>query len=150
MYSDGIYRFVLHNNRDKEEAQDIVQDTYEKLWINKDNVNPEKVKSYLFTTAYHTMINKIRRNKFKASMTEVDMNKHYKEESYNGLKEILNEGLKRLPEIQRTVIMLRDYEGYDYREIGAITQLSESQVKVYIFRARQTLKDFIVSVRNVI
>lgn len=149
-YSDGIYRFILHNIRDKEEAQDIVQDTYEKMWINKDNVNPEKVKSYLFTTAYHTMINKIRRNKYKAPMTEVDFNKHYKEESYLGLKEILQEGLKRLPEIQRTVIMLRDYEGYDYREIGEITQLNESQVKVYIFRARQTLKEFIGSMRNVI
>lgn len=150
LYSDNVYRFILHNIRDKEEAQDIVQDTYEKLWINKDNVNPEKVKSYIFTTAYHTMINKIRRNKFKASFEEVDFNKHNTTKQYSDLKEVLQEGLKRLPEIQRTVIMLRDYEGYDYKEIGSITNLSESQVKVYIFRGRQTLKEYIGSVHNVI
>lgn len=46
--------------------------------------------------------------------------------------------------------MLRDYEGYDYEEIGKITGLSESQVKVYIFRARQTLKEFLVGVEKVI
>jgi RNA polymerase sigma-70 factor (ECF subfamily) len=59
------------------------------------------------------------------------------------LKAVLNEALDRLPEIQKTVVLLRDYEGYNYAEIAEITTLSESQVKVYIFRARQTLKEYI-------
>ena len=41
------------------------------------------------------------------------------------------------------MILLRDYEGYDYKEIGEITGLSESQVKVYIYRGRVALKEFI-------
>jgi RNA polymerase sigma-70 factor (ECF subfamily) len=61
------------------------------------------------------------------------------------LKRILDEALARLPEIQRSVIMLRDYEGYSYEEIGAITGLNASQVKVYIFRARVSLKNYLVS-----
>jgi len=45
---------------------------------------------------------------------------------------------------------LRDYEGYDYKEIGEIANLSMSQVKVYIFRARKALKDYLVSIEKVI
>jgi len=55
-----------------------------------------------------------------------------------------------LPEIQRSVVLLRDYEGYSYNEIAEITGLSESQVKVYIFRARTFLKNYIGSLEIVI
>lgn len=149
-HSDGVYRFILHNIKDKDDARDIVQDSFEKLWINKDNVNYEKVKSYLFTTAYHTMISKIRRDKKKADFNEVDFNNHSHNDQYNDLKVILREAINKLPEIQRSVILLRDYEGYDYKEIGEITNLTESQVKVYIYRGRQTLKEYLGSVKNLI
>ncbi|MDG1659286.1 MAG: RNA polymerase sigma factor, partial [Crocinitomicaceae bacterium] len=59
------------------------------------------------------------------------------------LQEVLQSALERLPEIQKTVVLLRDYEGYNYTEIAEITDLSESQVKVYIFRARKALKTYI-------
>ena len=72
------------------------------------------------------------------------------DKQYSDLKEILNEALSRLPEIQKTVILLRDYEGYDYAEIGEITNLTESQVKVYIFRARTFLKNYIGKMEVVI
>jgi len=66
------------------------------------------------------------------------------------LKQVLREALDKLPEIQKSVIMLRDYEGYSYEEIGQITGLNESQVKVYIYRGRNTLKEYIGSIENVI
>ena len=50
----------------------------------------------------------------------------------------------------RNVLLLRDYEGYNYEQIGEITGLSESQVKVYIYRARIAMKDYLVSIENVI
>jgi RNA polymerase sigma-70 factor (ECF subfamily) len=62
----------------------------------------------------------------------------------------LEKALAQLPEIQKTVILLRDYEGYSYEEIGKITALKESQVKVYIFRGRQTLKTIIGSLEAVL
>ena len=65
------------------------------------------------------------------------------DEQYSDLSEILNEAVSRLPEIQRSVVLLRDYEGYSYKEIGDITLLSEAQVKVYIYRARVFLKNYI-------
>ena len=69
---------------------------------------------------------------------------------YTGTKELIDHHLDQLPEIQKSVLLLRDFEGYDYNEIGKITKLNESQVKVYIFRARKSLKEFIVKTENLI
>jgi RNA polymerase sigma-70 factor (ECF subfamily) len=66
------------------------------------------------------------------------------------LKEIINLAFSKLNETQRSVVMLRDYEGYSYDEIGKITGLNESQVKVYIYRARLSMKKFIGSYENVV
>ncbi|MFN8154612.1 MAG: RNA polymerase sigma factor [Bacteroidia bacterium] len=150
-HADGVYRFILHNTRDKEFAQDIVQDAFEKMWINVENINPEKAKSYLYTTAYHTMLDKLRRAKKQGNWNEVSEEQYsHSQGHYSGLRQILREALDRLPDIQRTVVMLRDYEGYSYEEIGEITGLSPSQVKVYIYRARLALKEYIGKPENVI
>lgn len=143
LYSDHVFRFILKNIRDEERARDIVQDSYEKLWRNAENVNFEKVKSYLFTTAYHTMIDVLRKDKRQTYMEDYQIPEDLHNEQYSDLAEILNIAVKQLPEIQRTVILLRDYEGYSYKEIGDITTLSEAQVKVYIYRARVFLKSYI-------
>ena len=143
LYSDNVYRFILKSIRDEDRARDIVQDSYEKLWRNAENVNFEKVKSYLFTTAYHTMIDVLRKDKHQSYMADYQIPENTHDEQYSDLSEILNIAVKQLPEIQRTVILLRDYEGYSYKEIGDITTLSEAQVKVYIYRARVFLKNYI-------
>lgn len=142
-FSDGLFRFVLKNIRDIHKAEDIVQDSYEKLWKNVDNVNFEKVKSYLFTTAYHTMIDRIRKEKRSSFSEDLNLKEQSHENNYSDLKEILDEAIKQLPELQRVVLLLRDYEGYSYKEIGEMVKLSESQVKVYIYRARVFLKKYI-------
>jgi len=143
LYSDNVFRFILKNIKDEDRARDIVQDSYEKLWRNAENVNFEKVKSYLFTTAYHTLIDVIRKDKRQTLIEDYQIPEDTHDEQYSDLAEILNGAVKQLPEIQRTVIMLRDYEGYSYKEIGDITTLSEAQVKVYIYRARVFLKNYI-------
>ena len=96
------------------------------------------------------MLDLIRREKKQGDMSEVKMSSLGHSRQYSDLKEVLNEGLNKLSEIQRTVILLRDYEGYNYAEIGEITGLKESQVKVYIFRARGFLKEYIGKMENVI
>lgn len=150
MWSDGVYRFILHNLRSREEAKDVVQDTYEKLWVTHQTVNFEKAKSWLFTTAYRTMVDQIRRGKKSERLEDHHLAQLTHRNDYTGLKDILREALHTLPEIQKSVIMLRDYEGYSYQEIGDITGLNESQVKVYIYRGRTTLKEYIGKMENVI
>jgi RNA polymerase sigma-70 factor (ECF subfamily) len=150
LYSDHVFRFILKNIRDEERARDIVQDSYEKLWRNAENVNFGKVKSYLFTTAYHTMIDILRKDKRQTYLEDYRFPEESHHEQYSDLAEILNEAVQQLPEIQRTVVLLRDYEGYSYQEIGDITTLSEAQVKVYIYRARVFLKNYIGKIEMVV
>ena len=150
LYSDAVYRFILKNINQTDEAKDIVQDTFEKLWVRASEVSFEKVKSYLFSTAYHTMIDKIRKNKRISSVDEYGSIDPLHNEHYTDLGEILNEAIKQLPDVQRSVILLRDYEGYAYQEIADITGLSESQVKVYIYRGRLALKKYIGSMEVLI
>ena len=149
-HADGVYRFVLKHVRDKDAAKDIVQDSFEKMWRKLETVDAEKSKTYLFTTAYHTLIDYTRKESKKADFSEVNFKEHAHSNQYSDLKEVLNKGLELLPEIQKSVLLLRDYEGYDYAEIGVITNLSESQVKVYIFRARNFLKNYIGKMEVVI
>ncbi len=149
-YADGIFRFILKNLTDEDKAHDVVQDTFEKLWRNRKNVNPEKVKSYLFTTAYHTMIDYIRKERRSDNFDKVREEDCAHSCQYSDLREVLDMALAQLSDVQRSVVLLRDYEGYSYEEIAQITALNESQVKVYIYRARKKLKAIIGTMEAVI
>lgn len=150
LYADNVYRFILKNLRNEEDAKDVVQGAFEKLWVTREQVVNEKSKSYLFTVAYHQMIDFIRKQKriyLKDEFGEMAMGSA---NINNNAKRILDEALSKLSETQRSLVMLKDYEGYNYAEIGEITGLNESQVKVYLHRARLQLKAYIVKVENVI
>jgi RNA polymerase sigma factor (sigma-70 family) len=149
-FADGVYRFILKNIKNEDHARDIVQEAFAKMWEKAKNVAFSKSKSYLFTTAYHTMIDHIRKEKQQENIDGYMDLTQSGSTGYSDLKEILDEAVERLPEIQRNVLMLRDYEGYSYQEIGEITGLNESQVKVYIYRARVFMKNYLVSMEHVI
>jgi len=150
LYADNVYRFILKNLRHEEDAKDVVQGAFEKLWISREQVDNERCKSYLFTVAYHQMIDHIRKNK------RIHLKEEFNEEAKGSTgpkydtKRIINEALGKLGETQRSLVMLKDYEGYSYEEIGQITGLNESQVKVYLHRARLQLREYIVKVENVL
>lgn len=142
-FSDNIYRFALKHLRNEMSAKDIVQETFTRVWIKHEEISFEKVKSYLFTTAYHAIVDWVKKDARSGDIEKSGTHSSH-DSAYNiDLRTVLDEALGRLPEIQKTVVLLRDYEGYNYAEIAEITNLSESQVKVYIFRARQTLKEFL-------
>ncbi len=144
MFSDNIYRFILKHTRDVEKSKDIVQETYTRLWQKIHEIKFETVKSYLFTIAYRIMIDIYRKEKRIGSMDDLNYQDLSHDRQYSDLKEILDKAIKILPEVQRTVVLLRDYEGYNYSEIGEICNLNESQVKVYIYRARKKLKEYLI------
>ena len=149
-YADNVYRFIVKNLRHEEDARDIVQTAFEKLWRNRESVESEKSKSYLFTVAYNQMIDHIRKVK------RIQLKDDFAEDGRvlqpttgSNLKKTLMEALNRLNETQKSLVMLKDYEGYSYEEIGEIMGLNESQVKVYLHRARQTLRTYLVSAENI-
>ncbi|PVD52040.1 RNA polymerase sigma factor [Terrimonas sp.] len=149
LYADNVFRFIVKNLKHEEDARDVVQTAFEKLWRNREEVIYEKSKSYLFTVAYNQMIDHIRKGS-RVSLKEDfkdDVSIHHPKQN---LKKILEHALSRLNETQRSLVMLKDYEGYSYEEIGKITGLSESQVKVYLHRARLQLKEYLVKMENLV
>lgn len=150
LYADNVYRFIVKNLRHEEDARDVVQGAFEKMWVNRETVDAERCKSYLFTVAYHQMIDHVRKTK------RVNLKETFSEDATGAVQQksnarrVLDEALSRLSETQRSLVMLKDYEGYSYDEIGQITGLNESQVKVYLHRARLFLREYLVSPENVI
>lgn len=149
-YADNVYRFILKNLRHEEDAKDVVQTAFEKLWIHREEIDATKSKSYLFTVAYHQMIDHIRKAKRISLQEEFKENAMVQQGTQNNLKKVLEQALSKLSETQRSLILLKDYEGYSYEEIGKITGLSDSQVKVYLHRARVQMKEYLVKVENLI
>jgi RNA polymerase sigma-70 factor (ECF subfamily) len=149
-HADSVYRFIRGNLKDEDRANDIVQDSYEKLWRHVAEIEYPVVKSWLFSTAYHTMIDIIRKDSRMSRIEPADEIEITYESQYSDLNEILHKALERLPEIQKSSVLLRDYEGYSYKEIGEITGQSEAQVKINIYRGRLALKSFIGKIETVL
>ena len=99
-FADGVYRFIVKNIRHTEDAQDIVQSAFEKLWVNREQVLPEKAKSYLFTVAYHQMIDHIRKSN-KMPLTEDTKIPHQQiVQEDEELKQVLMSAINELNPIQ--------------------------------------------------
>lgn len=150
LYADGVYRFIVKNLRHEDDARDVVQNSFEKLWVNRQQVDYARSKSYLFTVAYNQMIDHIRKVKRVSLRDEFRDEARVTDKQTHNLKQTLEAALARLNETQRSLVLLKDYEGYSYDEIAKIMDLSESQVKVYLHRARVQLKNYIVNPENVI
>ncbi|MCX6301558.1 MAG: RNA polymerase sigma factor [Bacteroidia bacterium] len=149
-YADSVYRFIRADLKDEDRANDIVQDSFEKLWRRVAEIEFVVAKSWLFSTAYHEMIDIIRKEKRMTVLEEYHEADLLYESQYPDLNEILHSALERLPEQQKTSLLLRDYEGYSYREIGEITGMTEAQVKISIYRGRVALRNYIGKIETVL
>jgi RNA polymerase sigma factor (sigma-70 family) len=145
--SDALFRFAVKCTGQATDADDVVQASFEVLWQKRDDVEVSKAKAFLFQVAYRQSIDIFRK---KSKIRSIDV----PEETYSpvnpDLKKVLDRALATLDERSRALVLLKDYEGYSYEEIGQITDLNESQVKVYLFRARKSLKEYLVSVENIL
>jgi RNA polymerase sigma-70 factor (ECF subfamily) len=150
LYADRLYRFIVKNMRHEENARDVVQNSFEILWKQHRELLFEKARSYLFTVGYHNMIDLLRKEKRMDFVDGFNEDVKISEDVKHGLKNAVEQALKQLNDVQRSLVMLKDYEGYSYEEIGEITGLSAPQVKVYLHRARLKLKSYLVKMENVI
>ena len=122
-------------------SKDILQDCFAKLWEKRNEVDKLKVKSWLFTVAYNTMLNVLKREqKFYHNDENYEDRNSIDSHAQFEYKDQLDYYLNDLPPVQRSILLLRDVEGYHYPEIAELLQLSISQVKVYLFRARNKMK----------
>jgi RNA polymerase sigma factor (sigma-70 family) len=142
-FADRLYRFALKNVGDSDLAQDFVQDAFERLWVRVDTVDYQRVKSYLFRTIVNLQIDRARRQQLQNQHLNSLPDPVQDSGVAHDVQRLIDEGVSQLTEIQRMVLTLRDYEGYSYQEIAELTSISVDQVKVYIFRARRFLKQYI-------
>ncbi len=149
-YADGLFRFVLASLRNRMEAEDVVQDCFARVWERRHQVEYDKAKSYLFTTAYHLVVDQTRKRHQEVAVEQLFQLPDKGTNAYPDVNEILHKAVATLPEAQRSAVLLRDYEGYSYQEIGDITGQTEAQVKTNIFRARTALRNVIKNMDNLI
>ena len=150
-YADRLFRFVFSSLRNREKAEDVVQESFARVWEKLKTVDFAKAKAYLFTTAHHAMIDEVRNNQHYTGIEDCPPDELKSvSASYPDVNDILHKFLHTLPEMQRNALLLRDYEGYSYQEIGDITGMTEAQVKINIFRARTAMKNKLKSMDNLI
>jgi RNA polymerase sigma factor (sigma-70 family) len=144
--SGKLYGYCLKYLRSKEDAHDIVQDVFEKLWANRKKVDFIKSKSWLFTSAHNALLNFIGKKNRITYMSDLESNEHSRNHADDfEIREMVDNCLSTLPPVQKSIILLRDLEGYNYKEISKMLKLTESQVKVYLFRARNKVRKQILS-----
>ena len=149
-YSKNIFRFLFKSLRDEEASNDIIQDCFLKLWQNRDKVDNLKVKAWLFSVAHHAMINYIKKNARTLPLENVEISTQVFQQHDFDIRILIDKVLNQLPSIQKSILLLRDLEGYGYKEISTILGIHETQVKVYLFRARLAVKNALKSIMNVL
>lgn len=145
---DALYRLALRITLNPAEAEDIVQDTLIKVWNRRDSWSDIKsIEAFAMTICRNLSLDHVRRHEnrnssMEATATDAPDNSSSPAEDaeYKEKVVIIKSIVDSLPEKQRSCMQLRDFEGYAYKDIATILGMTEEQVKISIFRARQTVK----------
>ena len=149
IYYNGLTLYISGIVRDAAETEDIVQDTLIRVWNRRDSWDTiENIEAFALTVCRNMALDRLRLHENQnASLddTPVDSNptataNPYEHTVQREKVQIVRQLIDALPEKQRACMQLRDIEGKTYKEIGTVLGITEEQVKVNIFRARQTIK----------
>lgn len=152
---DKLFRLALRITFDRAEAEDIVQDTLIRVWNKRDEWTQfGSIEAYCLTVARNLAIDRSERKEAQTVALTPEMEQTPDASSpYERLvnKErmrLLHRLIDRLPEKQRLIMQFRDVEGKSYKEIAALLNLTEEQVKVNLFRARQKVKQQFIDIED--
>ncbi|NQU86364.1 MAG: sigma-70 family RNA polymerase sigma factor [Mariniphaga sp.] len=146
--SNKLLRFASHFLKDEDEARDAVQDVFLKLWQKRNNLGEiENIEAFAMRMTRNRCLDMIRARKVVPISEEVE--RQMKEETTDvhskvELSEsatIIRKLINKLPDLQRTVMHLRDIEQYTYDEIAEITELQINAIRVNLSRARKKVRD---------
>ena len=144
-YSDRVFAYLVKNMQDSDSAKDVLQDSFVSLWNNRQKVEKEKSKSFLFTVAHNLMMNTFNYNKLRQQpiiLEELMENRDFEN------KDFINYLTNLLTPIMKQCLLLRDLEGFAYREIAQMMNITEENVKVNIFRARVKMRQYIMNLEK--
>lgn len=152
---DKLYRLALRITFDTAEAEDVVQDTLIKVWDKRDEwAQFDSLEAYCTTVCRNLALDRSRKK--DAQHQALDENLYSRPDSSTPYESLtVQEGLRlleqvtgELPAVQQEILQLREVEGKSYKEIATVLNLSEEQVKVYLFRARQRIKQRYTEIQN--
>ena len=149
LHTQRIYRFSCKMLEDKDSAKDVVQDAFLRLWEYDKQIEFDKIKSWLYTTSYRLCLELIEKKKRNVSDSILE-DYISGNENYSDLTSVINHSLVLLTDVQKSVLMLKDYEGFKYKEISQILKISEDSVKTHLFRGRQKIKKYIKDINYVL
>lgn len=142
-YTPNLLRFAKHSAGIIIEAADIVQECFEILWQNRDNVEMKSAKSFLFSVAHRKIVDTYRKDIQTIEIETADDMVYSFDSSQDNIQ-LVQIAMNKLHPLYKELLTLRDLESYSYKEIGEITHLPEARVKVYLFRARKAIKQKIL------
>lgn len=146
-----MLRFAIWHCGDTMRGEDAMQEAFAELWQKRDRVEVAQGLGFLLTVARRYLVDCFRHD---AVASRVHEELSYQDEADSSaeqsllLADALQQALQRLPEVQRSILQLRDAEGYSYKEIAAMLQLSQQQVEVYLFRARVAMRKMLAGYNN--
>ena len=149
-YQDQAWSLARYLLKDASEAEDATQEAFIKLWNHRDNVDPDRIKPWLMKVTRNTCLDRLRRRKPETELMEntiVDDHSPMKDAQRGELSHWLKAAIEGLKEPYRTLVVLRDIQQHSYEEVANATELTLSQVKVYLHRARKQLREQLAEVR---
>ncbi len=145
---DRLYRLALRITLQQAEAEDVVQETLIRVWEHRSEwPELQSIEAYSLTICRRLALDAASRaGRGNLQLMEHDAQPLIHTAETNDARErlaLVRKSMDSLPEVQRSIMHLRDMEGLSYQEIGKLLQLSESQVKVYLHRARAMVRSLV-------
>ena len=141
-YAPDVFRFALHLSRDRHEAEDITSETFVRAWTSPEPIRLATVKGYLFTIARNLYLQRLRKRlrdvELKDELRDPGPDPLARVEQSSQVRVVLD-GMRKLPEIDRSALLMRALDGMAYAEIGRALGITLASVKVKIHRARIAL-----------
>ena len=147
---DKLFRLALRITLNPAEAEDVVQETMAKVWNRRDSWGTiDNIENFCLTICRNLALDKTRHIGNQTLSLETEMepsdNSHHANPEEQVIQQdrirLVRQLIDQLPEKQRSCMQLRDIEGKSYKDIANILQITEEQVKINIFRARQTIRE---------
>ena len=147
---NDLYRMALRITMNAAEAEDVVQETMMKVWNSRDQWEQiESIEAFCLTICRNLSLDKVRRMDNQTQSLDaaydpkdLDVSSNPEEQAIQSDRiRLVRQMISQLPEKQRSCMQLRDMEGKSYKDIATILDITEEQVKVNIFRARQTIRE---------
>ncbi len=150
-YQDQAWTLARYLLKDESEAEDVCQESFVKLWDNRDSIDPEKIRPWLMKVTRNACFDRLRRRR-----PSEEFGDHTAQTSAPGpmqdtqrleLAHRLQQSISNLVEPYRSLVVLRDVQQHSYEEVAGVLELSLAQVKVYLHRARKQLREQLAEVR---